>query len=174
VSERTAVYRLFDARSGLLYIGIAKNFGRRWQQHSAAKPWWPQVQRQTVDWYPDREMADEAETLAIADEKPLYNIAKVPWVSCQIPAFLLDPILAALADVSPAARGRRVGRVAAALYEEARTRSGRRGWQAELVKETGLTRETIRRHIEDEKIRRGDIAPTPRYLAAQRRAARES
>jgi len=168
MSDRTAVYRLYAADDALLYVGIAKNFGRRWQQHASAKPWWPDVQRQTVDWYPDREAADQTETAAIAEEKPRYNIAKVS--ACQIPAYLLEPLLAALADCSPEARERRTRRVAAALYEEGR--NGQRGWQTRLVRETGYTRETIRRNIEDERIRRGEINPTPRYLAEQERAAR--
>ena len=59
-------------------------------------------------------------------------------------------------------------RLAAALYEADKLNLK----QKDLVRETGLTRETIRRHIEDEKIRRGEIDPTPRYLAEQERAAR--
>lgn len=70
----------------------------------------------------------------------------------------------ALADV----RGQpgRLLRVAAALYEA--NRSGVR--QVDLVKRTGYTREHIRRRIEDEKIRRGLIPPTKRYLREQERA----
>lgn len=82
----------------------------------------------------------------------------------------MTELLEAVADASKAAREQRVLRVAAALYEA--DKEGVR--QVELVKATGLTRETIRRHIEDEKIRRGEIEPTRRYLEAQRRAARDS
>lgn len=168
MGDRTALYRMFDRSGVLLYVGIAKNFGRRWQQHASTKPWWPEVQRQTVDWYPSRAAADRAETAVIATEKPQHNVAKV---RCEIPAFLLDPILAALADLSPEAHERRALRVAAAVYEEAQ--SGRRGWQVDVVKQTGLSRETIRRYVEDERIRRGEIDPTPRYLREQaRREAR--
>lgn len=70
----------------------------------------------------------------------------------------------AVADVSPEAEWRRLDRLADALY-----RAGKRKKQTDLVKRTGLTRETIRRHIEDAKIRRGEIDPTPRYLAIQAR-----
>lgn len=66
----------------------------------------------------------------------------------------------ALADVQ--GQPKRVARLAAALYAASK---GHR--QNELVKRTGLTRETIRRHVEDEKIRRGEIEPTDRYLRAQ-------
>ena len=75
----------------------------------------------------------------------------------------MTELLEAVADVK--AQPDRVARLAAALYEL--DRQGVR--QNVLVAETGYTRETIRRHIEDEKIRRGEIDPTPRYLAEQER-----
>lgn len=73
----------------------------------------------------------------------------------------------ALADYR--AQPERLLRVAAALYEA--DKAGVR--QRDLVAETGYTRESIRRHIEDEQIRRGEKAPTKRYLAEQERAARK-
>ena len=89
----------------------------------------------------------------------------------------MTELLAALADTSPDAEARRLSRVAAAFYEAWKA-DQRRGWQVRLMGRTGVSRETIRRHIEDERIRRGEIPPTPRYLAEQakrsRRAARES
>ena len=77
----------------------------------------------------------------------------------------MTELLEVVADVE--AQPERIAKLAAALYEA--DKAGIR--QRDLVKATGYSRETIRRHIEDEKIRRGDIEPTPRYLAAQRRAA---
>lgn len=79
----------------------------------------------------------------------------------------MTELLEAVADVSREARAQRLARLAAALYEADKRPDVR---QKDLVEATGLTRETIRRHIEDEKIRRGEMDPTPRYLAAQRRA----
>jgi prevent-host-death family protein len=78
MSERTAVYRLFDADDALLYVGISKSFGVRWERHAYRQPWWPEVHHQTVEWRDTRKEADEAETAAIRNEKPRYNIAKVP------------------------------------------------------------------------------------------------
>ena len=63
-------------------------------------------------------------------------------------------------------------RVAAAFYEMWRATRDRYGWQKDLVKATGLSRETIRCHIEDERIRRGEIPPTPRYQREQERRAK--
>jgi hypothetical protein len=78
----------------------------------------------------------------------------------------MTELLEAVADVK--AQPDRVLRVAAALYEA--SVAGVR--QRDLVAETGLTRETIRRHVEDEKIRRGIIPPTRRYLDEQDRKRR--
>lgn len=80
MSERTALYRLFAADDTLLYVGVAKRFGTRWEQHAKLQPWWPHVDHQTVYWLPGREDALLAEKAAIAAERPVYNIAGSPWV----------------------------------------------------------------------------------------------
>ena len=72
----------------------------------------------------------------------------------------------AIADVRPDADERRRLRVASALYVANRVAKIA---QAELVRRYGLNRDTIRRHVEDERIRRNEIDPTPRYLAEQAR-----
>lgn len=80
MSERTALYRLFAADGTLLYVGIAKRFGRRWEQHARVQPWWPHVDYQTVHWRPSRETAALEEKRAIEEERPVYNIAGSPWL----------------------------------------------------------------------------------------------
>lgn len=84
----------------------------------------------------------------------------------------MTELLDALADTSPDAEEKRSLRIAAGFYE-AWQADQKRGWQRRLADATGLTRETIRRHIEDERIRRGEIAPTPRYLRQQEALARK-
>ena len=74
MSARTAVYRLFDADDALLYVGITGDVGRRWDQHLKDKPWWPQVNRQTVEWHSDRATAEATETVAIRTERPAHNV----------------------------------------------------------------------------------------------------
>lgn len=74
----------------------------------------------------------------------------------------------AIADIRPEANERRLLRVAAALYAANRVHGHT---QADLIRRYGLNRETIRRHVEDERIRRGEIDPTPRYLREQERKA---
>ena len=84
----------------------------------------------------------------------------------------MTELLDALADTSPDAEEKRSRRIAAGFYE-AWQADQKRGWQRRLADATGLTRETIRRHIEDERIRRGEIAPTQRYLKQQEALARK-
>ena len=59
----------------------------------------------------------------------------------------MTELLKAVADASNEAREQRTLRMAAALYEASKL--GIR--QKDLVAKTGLTRETVRRHVEDEK-----------------------
>lgn len=61
-------------------MGISADPDGRWKQHSTsptAAGWWPQVARKEVKWFPTRDAADDAETAAIAAERPLHNRAKV-------------------------------------------------------------------------------------------------
>jgi len=78
MSDRTAVYRLFDVDGVLLYVGISNHFGQRWERHAKVQPWWPEVQRQTVEWHPTRKDAADAETVAIKDEHPRFNVVHAP------------------------------------------------------------------------------------------------
>ena len=78
----------------------------------------------------------------------------------------MTEVLDALADLR--AQPERLARFGAALYEA--MQAGAR--QKDLVDATGYTRESVRRLVEDEKIRRGIIKPTARYLREQ--AARKA
>jgi hypothetical protein len=62
----------------LLYVGITRNFGQRWTNHAKQKPWWPDVQRHTAEWFDTRREAEAAEKLAVATEGPKYNIVHKP------------------------------------------------------------------------------------------------
>ena len=76
MSERTAVYRMYDTDWTLLYVGVAKRLGARWDVHAKQQPWWDQVKHQTVTWYPNRDEAEAVEETAIRDERPVYNIRR--------------------------------------------------------------------------------------------------
>lgn len=73
-TERTALYRFFGGDGQLLYVGITDRPGRRWETHMRRKPWWLDVQRQELEWHPDRETAMAAEVAAILNECPRYNL----------------------------------------------------------------------------------------------------
>lgn len=73
----TSLYRLFGA-TRLLYVGITNDLKVRFATHAALKTWWPEVARKTVELYPTRKAALEAELAAIRAENPLHNIAGRP------------------------------------------------------------------------------------------------
>jgi predicted GIY-YIG superfamily endonuclease len=73
----TSLYRLHDAQGGLLYVGIAGNPGRRFQEHAGTKAWWGQVSWVHIEHYETRAEAEAAEIKAIKIERPKYNVAQV-------------------------------------------------------------------------------------------------
>lgn len=72
--EGAAVYHLFGVGDELIYIGATDDLEARWKHHSYVQPWWPEVQRKSVEWYPDRDSALAAEESAIKAERPRINI----------------------------------------------------------------------------------------------------
>lgn len=78
---RTALYRLFDESGRLLYIGVSHKPDVRWGQHSEEKDWWPQVDKRAVEWHDSRGGAERAELLAIAEERPAFNVVGTPLVT---------------------------------------------------------------------------------------------
>lgn len=74
----TTLYRLYDADGVVLYIGIAGNPGKRFEQHAKDKAWWSQVSTIRLDHYAGRALALAAETAAIRSERPRHNIVGLP------------------------------------------------------------------------------------------------
>lgn len=70
-----ALYRFFDAREQLLYVGYSNEPWRRRKQHSVTQPWYPQVRHQSITWYDSEREARRAENAAIRQERPHFNIA---------------------------------------------------------------------------------------------------
>lgn len=77
-NRRTALYMFFDKADVLLYVGVAFDPPTRWVVHAREKPWWSQVSRKEVVWYPNRAVALTAENDAILIRSPRYNVAGAP------------------------------------------------------------------------------------------------
>lgn len=75
IDRGTALYRYFDAKGELLYIGIAYDVDERAKGHArtAAESWYPLVARREVQSFLTRAEAEDAEMRAIRSEKPRYN-----------------------------------------------------------------------------------------------------
>ncbi|MGW3196290.1 GIY-YIG nuclease family protein [Streptomyces sp. NPDC001118] len=135
-SERTALYRLYDADDRLLYVGIAKDVRKRWQAHEQTKPWWHLVTANRVEWLPTRQQARAAELVAMESESPLYNgvwhpdgtytqgkyddAAETDYAAERLRGDLADGTLRPGDHIRPVQLGRRYGvsaiSVATALY----------------------------------------------------------
>lgn len=70
---RTALYRHFDDAGKLLYVGIAKEPGKRAEQHRYHSKWHRFVADTQVEWFTSRPAAELAERAAINDEGPIFN-----------------------------------------------------------------------------------------------------
>lgn len=70
----TTLYRFYNDDGQLLYVGIAGNPARRFEQHAHEKTWWDDVRRVTVNHFDTREQAAVAEVAAIREERPLHNV----------------------------------------------------------------------------------------------------
>lgn len=73
---RCALYRHFDSRGALLYVGITSDVVARGKQHAAASAWIESVSRTEAEWHQDRASALQAEAKAIATERPLFNVSQ--------------------------------------------------------------------------------------------------
>ena len=74
-SERTALYRAYSEKGELLYVGISLSVFSRLSNHSSSSDWFASARDITVEWYPDRNTALDAESTAIRTEYPVFNKA---------------------------------------------------------------------------------------------------
>lgn len=73
-SQRTALYRHYDAAGALLYVGISLCAIGRLSQHRRGAEWFDQIARVDIEWFPSRDEAETAERAAIGLESPRHNI----------------------------------------------------------------------------------------------------
>jgi hypothetical protein len=76
----TALYRLYGKAAPPLYIGISKDFRRRWRQLAKEHTWWAEVTRKEIEWYGTRDEAKLAEAIAVVNERPEHNCVYANWV----------------------------------------------------------------------------------------------
>lgn len=75
--SETNLYRCFDSDERLLYVGISMSALSRLEQHKRESQWISLVAKITIESFPSRQKALEAEALAIVKERPFYNKAGV-------------------------------------------------------------------------------------------------
>lgn len=75
----TTLYRVYDSRGELLYVGISGSVLARWGQHADDKEWWPSNGSARFERFAYRELALAAERRAIREENPRFNIQGQPW-----------------------------------------------------------------------------------------------
>jgi predicted GIY-YIG superfamily endonuclease len=78
----TQLYRHFDAKGELLYVGISLSTMARLSQHRETSAWFRSITRVDIQEYPSREAALHAEREAIRAEKPRHNIQH----ACPVPS----------------------------------------------------------------------------------------
>jgi predicted GIY-YIG superfamily endonuclease len=71
---RTALYRHFDKKGCLLYVGIAVDPKKRESEHRGGSGWAAKIHRIELEWFDNRHAARAAERAAIASERPKFNI----------------------------------------------------------------------------------------------------
>lgn len=69
----TTLYRAYDDRDRLLYVGISDGEFIRLAQHAASAPWTVHAVKITLQRYILRADAEAAEREAIATEDPVWN-----------------------------------------------------------------------------------------------------
>jgi len=74
--RRTALYRHFDADGQLLYVGISLSAVQRLGQHKHNASWFEKIVRIEIEWWPFRDLAEQAEAAAIWHERPAWNVVR--------------------------------------------------------------------------------------------------
>lgn len=69
----TTLYRTFDDRGRLLYVGVSFGPFLRLEQHEKNASWTRYVATITLERYGSREEAEAAEKRAIQEEDPVFN-----------------------------------------------------------------------------------------------------
>ena len=91
---KTYLYRYYDKRKKLLYVGITNDFKRRDSEHKS-KRWYKYATNVKLVKYKTRDKALQAEEKAIKSEKPICN--KVYNKNMRFKEYKLDKYLTVIA-----------------------------------------------------------------------------
>jgi excinuclease UvrABC nuclease subunit len=78
--QLTDLYRFFDARGDLIYVGISCHGLRRMFQHRDRQPWFDEVAQIHIEKFKTRSAAEREEKNLIKLCLPRYNIHHAPTV----------------------------------------------------------------------------------------------
>ena len=67
------VYRLYDAKGALLYVGRSQRAAARLVMHRKLQPWAARIARMETELFKNRKAAERAERAANRGEFPLFN-----------------------------------------------------------------------------------------------------
>ena len=73
MKETTCLYRHFDSEGALLYVGISLSAIERLRKHRESKRF-DKIATVTIERFKTRELALNAERIAIRDEDPKFNV----------------------------------------------------------------------------------------------------
>jgi predicted GIY-YIG superfamily endonuclease len=73
---KVAVYRHYDRKGNLLYVGMTDDPHARLKAHRRDSQWVDQAATFTGEWFDSWMDAKWAETVAIQTEKPLFNVSE--------------------------------------------------------------------------------------------------
>lgn len=89
LSGPSCLYRYYDARGVLLYVGITKDPIRRRRDHQSHSEWYPHAVEPLIEWFEDRKSALRAERDAIRDEAPVFNVVGARGLSAPYAPLLI-------------------------------------------------------------------------------------
>jgi hypothetical protein len=102
------LYRHFNDKGVLLYVGIAHDGFARLREHGRQAPWFCQIAFVTLEHFATREEAEQAEHDAIVGENPLYNVSAGNRPAARARRKLINNVMAAgkgdCGGVKPAAQ----------------------------------------------------------------------
>lgn len=92
--QKASLYRHFNARGVLLYVGVSNSPLYRFKSHRNYSHWSDEIVRMDIEHFPCRKSAFAAETAAIKSEKPRHNVRQKPK-----PKIKLNPTLQQKGDL---------------------------------------------------------------------------